>query len=237
MPHTNRDGPAGVGAAPEPVRAGKLNGPELTTVDSRLQELGIAVVVLDLIVDDDTAQMRVVGTDPATVNEYAEAMEAGASFPPVVLFHDGDNYWPGDGFHRIAATRRIDRSTISADVRQGSKRDAILFAAGANADHGLRRTQADKRNAVETLLKDPDWAKLSDRKIGEYAKVDHKTVGRVRRELTGEFPTARPRPAEPGNSPRRDEATGTSMVEKMVRSLSDDVLVAECRRRGWEVSK
>jgi hypothetical protein len=53
----------------------------------------------------------------------------------------------------------------------------------------LRRTQADKRRAVERLLKDPEWAQWSDRKIAEAAKIDHKTVGAIRRELAGEFPT------------------------------------------------
>jgi hypothetical protein len=44
---------------------------------------------------------------------------------------------------------------ISADVREGSRRDAILYAVGANASHGLKRTNRDKRNAVRVLLKDP----------------------------------------------------------------------------------
>ena len=44
---------------------------------------------------------------------------------------------------RIEAARRIDRETISADVREGGQRDALLLAASANANHGLRRTNGE----------------------------------------------------------------------------------------------
>ena len=67
---------------------------------------------------------------------------------------------------------------------------------------GLRRTQADKRRAVERLLKDTDWSRWSDRKIAEVAKVDHKTVGTIRRELRGEFPTPAPRRTVANSLPR-----------------------------------
>ena len=51
---------------------------------------------------------------------------------------------------------------ISADVREGSRRDAILYAVGANAWRGLKRTNRDKRNAVMVLLKDPEWGRRQD---------------------------------------------------------------------------
>ena len=148
-------------------------------------------IPLGQIQADGTTQMRVAGIDPAVVADYADAMEADAVFPPIIAFYDGTQYWPGDGFHRIAAARRIARETISADVRDGGQRDALLLAASANANHGLRRTQADKRRSIETLLRDPEWTRWSDREIGKACSVDHKTVGKVRRELTGEFPTER----------------------------------------------
>ena len=89
---------------------------------------------------------------------------------------------------------------ILAEVREGTRRDAILAAAAANATHGLRRTNADKRRAVLTLLRDPEWVKWSDRKIGAGRSVDHKTVAAIRaRATSGEFPTPpRRSPARPG---------------------------------------
>ena len=113
------------------------------------------------------------------------------TFPPVVVYFDGTDYWLADGFHRVGAAQKIGLETIEAEIKDGSARDAILHGIGSNASHGLRRTQADKQRAVERLLKDPEWARWSDRKIAEVAKVDHKTVGKIRRDLSGEIPTGK----------------------------------------------
>lgn len=39
------------------------------------------------------------------IEDYAEAMRAGAVFPPVVVYFDGEAYWLADGFHRVKAAR------------------------------------------------------------------------------------------------------------------------------------
>ncbi len=197
-------------------------------------------IPLDGIQADGTTQMRVAGIDPAIVADYAAAMEAGAAFPPIIVFFDGTQYWPGDGFHRIEAARRIDRDTISADVREGGRRDALLLAASANATHGLRRTQADKRKSVETLLRDPEWSRWSDREIGKACSVDHKTVGRFRREMTGEIPSDRTvtyRDRHGNESKMRVSGTSAagSVLVKVLSKVSDEALITECRRRGLEV--
>lgn len=202
-------------------------------------------VPLDLIAENTTSQMRVVGIDAGTVADYATAMRAGAEFPPVVLFHDGSAYWTGDGFHRIVAARDIGRDTIRAEIRAGGSREAVLLAAGANATHGLRRTQADKRKAIKTLLQDPEWTRWSDREIAKVCAVDHKTVGSVRRELTGEFPTDRKVTYRDrhGNesqmvvssTTKSTETTPTPILKELIASVSDDDLIAECQRRGLEV--
>ncbi|MDX0531504.1 hypothetical protein GOC94_30885 [Sinorhizobium medicae] len=202
----------------------------------------IQVIPLSLIRDDPDLQMREAGIDPAVVADYAEAMDAGAKFPPVILYFDGKGYWPGDGFHRLEAGRKLGRETIEAEVHEGGKREAMLLAVGANANHGLRRTSADKRRSVVAMLRDPEWSKWSDREIGKRCAVDHKTVAKVRAELTGEIPTERTyttrhgyvatmtvRQAEPPTS-------GGSMVERMLSTITTEALIAECRRRGLEVS-
>jgi preprotein translocase subunit YajC len=125
-----------------------------------------------------------------TVEEYAEAMKEGAQFPPVIVFYDGQDYWLADGFHRVAAAKKAELIEIAADVRQGEKRDAVLMSVSVNSNHGLRRTQADKRRAIEVLLRDDTWREWSDREIARRVSVDHKTVGSVRAELVqrGEIP-------------------------------------------------
>jgi hypothetical protein len=63
-------------------------------------------------------------------------------------------------------------------------RDAILFSVGANATHGHRRTNEDKRRAVLKLLNDREWSKWSDREIARQCSVGNKFVGDLRRSLT-----------------------------------------------------
>lgn len=114
------------------------------------------------------------------IADYADHMKAAAIFPPIVVFFDGKSHFLADGFHRYLAALRIERKVIRAEVRKGSRLDAIKFALGANQANGLRRTNADKRHCVELALK--EFSKLSDRAIAEMCGVDHKTVASIRTE-------------------------------------------------------
>ena len=129
------------------------------------------------IVTDAGTQVRA-GLNEATVADYAEALADGTKFPPVIVFHDGSRYLAADGFHRIHAAQRIGATQIECDVRKGSKTEALKFALGCNAHHGLRRTNADKRHAVELALK--EFPKLSDRALAEVCLVGHPLVAEVR---------------------------------------------------------
>jgi hypothetical protein len=83
--------------------------------------------------------------------------------------------------------------SIGVVVHEGVRRDAILFSAGVNAQHGLRRTNTDKRHVIRKLLQDPEWFQWSDREIGRCCGVDNKTVARYRAELSAEIPPMRTR--------------------------------------------
>lgn len=89
--------------------------------------------------------------DPAIVREYAEAVTTGkAIMPPIIVFKDaGGVYWLADGFHRFGAAKQTGQKKIAADVHDGSRVDALKYALGANALHGLRRTNLDKAHAVK----------------------------------------------------------------------------------------
>ena len=112
------------------------------------------VCIADIRVNGGTQSRANINRD--AVADYAESMESGAQFPPIVLFYDGHAYWLADGFHRYEAYARANRHEVLADVRQGTQRDAILYSVGANAAHGLRRTSEDKHRAIMVLLNDPD---------------------------------------------------------------------------------
>ncbi|WP_375553374.1 ParB N-terminal domain-containing protein [Roseovarius mucosus] len=122
-----------------------------------------------------------------TVAEYAEAMRQPETvFPPVILYYDGREYWLADGFHRVEAWREVGRIEVPAEIRQGDRRQAILHSCAANAAHGLRRTNADKRRAVWTLVADAEWGAWSDRQIAKQCGVSHTFVANLRREISGE---------------------------------------------------
>jgi hypothetical protein len=78
---------------------------------------------------------------------------------------------------------------VRVEVWPGTLRDAILFAAGANDRHGLRRSREDKRRAVETLLADAEWAAWSDREIARRCAVSHPLVAAVRKDFLRRVPT------------------------------------------------
>lgn len=160
--------------------------------------LDLAVVQLD---PDIQIRARI---DQETVFSYAQDMLDGQSFPPIVVFADRGQFYVADGFHRALARALAGRTlslsldagevsgpswlalaadleTIDCEVREGSRRDAILYAVGANDSHGLRRTRADKENAVLRLLNDPDWRQLSQNEIARLAGVTPATVGNIAR--------------------------------------------------------
>ena len=130
------------------------------------------------------------GTQPRSqlnwlvIDEYADAMRDGVQFPAVTVFYDGSDYWLADGFHRVNAAQQAGLDTINADIRQGARRDAILYSVGANAGHGLRRTNEDKRRAVLALLNDDEWRQWSDREISRRCNVSNNFVSVLRSSLS-----------------------------------------------------
>jgi len=137
------------------------------------------LVEIAVIRRDEACQPRAT-THLDLIEEYANALLDGAAFPPVTLFDDGVDYWLADGYHRVDAAEAACRAEILAEIKQGTRRDAILFSLGVNAAHGLRRTNEDKRRAVLTMLRDPEWVTWSDREIARRCAVDHDMVGRLR---------------------------------------------------------
>ena len=133
--------------------------------------------------------------DEGVVREYALLYKDNTNFPPLVAFFDGQRFWLADGFHRYAAAARADLSELPFIVKEGSRRDAILFAAGANKGHGLRLGYGDKRRVIERLLLDEEWGKWSDGAIARHVGAAQAYASKVRRDLAEAkgvtFPTKR----------------------------------------------
>jgi len=118
-----------------------------------------------------------------TVSEYAEALTAGAEFPPVLVYFDGINYYLTDGYHRLLAHKRAEKVSILCNLVQGTLRDAIFHSTSVNSDHGMRRTHADKRKAVMTLLDDFEWEDMSNGQIAKHCRVSPSFVSELRKSI------------------------------------------------------
>ena len=117
------------------------------------------------------------------VLEYSESMKEGDKFPPMVVFHDGSDYWLADGFHRFFARKSNGELEAEFDVHDGTQRDAQLYACGANGKRGLKLSSSDIRKIIVLMLQDKEWGKWSDVQIAKHIGVSSMTVGRVRHGL------------------------------------------------------
>ncbi len=110
--------------------------------------------------------------------------------------------------HRHAAAVMAAIEEIDVAVQPGGLRDAILFAVGANATHGLRRTNSDKRRAVTRLLEDEEWRVWSNVEIAKRCGVSDEFVRRVRSSLptVGSEPEPRTFTTRHGTVARMDTA-------------------------------
>jgi len=142
----------------------------------------MATLALAQIQQDPSIQQRVGGIQSARVSEYSKAMKNGDTFPPVVVYYDQeqDEYGGADGFHRCVAAEDAGLSEIEVEVREGTRRAALLHAVGANAAHGIRRKNADKRKAVFTLLADEEWRVWSDHEIAKQTHTTQPFVSKLR---------------------------------------------------------
>jgi hypothetical protein len=93
--------------------------------------------------------------NPARVERYARILD---TLPPVVVFDTPQGPLLADGYHRLAAARRLGHETVEADVHAGSRQEALRYAAevgGAQrgisaeeaASHIRRHAKDDKASA------------------------------------------------------------------------------------------
>jgi DNA-binding Lrp family transcriptional regulator len=117
------------------------------------------------------------------VEEYAQLLGEGTTFPPVVVF--GEKNILADGWHRYFAHRAAGIKEIEVESHEGGVREAIFYGFGANKRRGLQMNQADTRSIIGRLLMDNEWSKLGDRKIADHVGVSSSTVLRQRQAMEG----------------------------------------------------
>lgn len=115
------------------------------------------------------------------IEEYAEDMKSGAPFPPLIVFHDGKDYWLGDGFHRWGAAMALKLDSIECEIRQGTLKDAQWYSFSANKSNGMRRTNDDKVRAAKSALRHS--SERPDIEIARHVGVSNTMVSKYRAEL------------------------------------------------------
>ncbi len=92
--------------------------------ESTMAQLRIADLLANASVDPEAH------LDLARVERYAELLDA---LPPVVVFDTPEGLLLADGYHRVAAARRRGLETVEAEVRLGTRHDALRYAATVGA--------------------------------------------------------------------------------------------------------
>src|SRR5437763_1395157 len=102
------------------------------------QETALA---LDRITVDTDVQIRD-RNDGETVRQYMEILD---QLPPVAVFDLGEGtLLLADGFHRVEAAQRLGREEVRAEVREGTREEALEFAVLPNAHHGKALNQRER---------------------------------------------------------------------------------------------
>lgn len=173
------------------------------------------------------------------IDAYANSFD---SLPPVTVFQiEGKKGWHlVDGWHRVAAARRINRSEIDVIKETGTWEEAKETAFDANMRHGLALTLKERKKAAE--LKLMLHTERSNSWIAEECGISYHTVEKIRLELEGArniLPLSDlvdklgrniPRHIE---QPSKDKDKETNEVEETI----EEVVIEELPKVGqWELN-
>jgi len=197
----------------------------------------------------ETIPLRIIktncGTQQRTIcsetkQAYAEAMKAGAKFPPleIVQGNDGDILW--DGFHRYYAMQSLGIEIVEVNVTAGTRRKAIELSLRANSTHGLPRDKHAKINSIRVVETDPEWRTKTDAQKSRMVGMSEHTYRRYRNEIPDL------------QNPKSDDlsVSGQNKSGNMVPSIKDfewvreqfgtdfyDVFVQELEDMKWQMSQ
>ena len=192
----------------------------MTTLLPGMKKPKDELVAINAIRTDLGTQVRAVKLNQDTVELYAVAMRKRAAFPRILLFRDKavDGYILVDGLHRLEAHKRVHPDyPVMAEVFNGTLEEARWFSYAMNANHGLKRTNADKNRAVQLALLHPMAVGKSNCEIADHVGVDEKLVRCVRENL--ETTSALPKSAK--RVGRDGRAINTEKIGRTKKQVSD----------------
>lgn len=163
---------------------------------------------------------KMTAKDPAFKFDEDVFLQEADPFPPLEVYRDAEGHiYLTDGFHRHNSKKENGFKKALCEVKEGTLRDAILRSTQVNQGHGVRRTQKDKRRAVEILLNDKEWKEKSNNWIAEQAGVSEFLVRTLRPAAdTGKSKTVRTRSGKTTKAAARGTGKGKNKAGKAGKS-------------------
>jgi len=145
--------------------------------------IGAELLHVDNIEATAATQVRV-RLDRGVIDQYTDDIQNGAVMPPVDVYREenSERNILADGFHRHRAYINAEHKEMWCWIYPGGTHEALIHALGSNAEHGHRRSRADKRHAVEMALKDPELGALTMKEIADVCRVHRNTVRKIQNE-------------------------------------------------------
>ncbi len=201
-------------------------------------------IKISSIETNDARQPRV-KIDNEHVGSLREKLENGVTLDPIIVFSiNGEApFFLSDGWHRLKANKLLSFKEIDAEICEGGEFEAFKASLGANDDHGLPRTNADKNNAVTLAFGDERLKDLSDNFIAEICKVSQPFVSKLRTQLITVINSAKNGESKP-DSAKKTAKTGKDgksyqpkkeKTEPAAKEILDDngILVPEHLHAAW----
>lgn len=134
----------------------------------------VELEIKDLVVPQGLLPRVLTGTVEEKVEEYAEMIEQGVEFDPILVWEREDgSYWVIDGVHRVEAHKKAGKERIKVKlVKCKDELDYRIKAIQANLKHGLALTKGERAILAQTLYKQG----LSEEEIRKVFGVSGRTV-------------------------------------------------------------
>jgi hypothetical protein len=172
------------------------------------------LVAVSLLKLDERLQCRE-SVPEETIRAYEDGWREKIEFPPVEAFEVEGELYVTDGFCRVLSAQNVGKSKVPCLVRKGSWQDAVAAACGANSQHGLPRTNADKRKAATMAIL--EFSDKPNREIARICGVSHTYIDNLRIKQNEadeiveaitegkELPASKPKPSpKPKAAPKPD---------------------------------
>lgn len=113
--------------------------------------------------------------------DYVTSYANGAAFPPVQLANINGAFVLVDGWHRLAALKKLGQETVEAFTVATTEEEGRWEAAKANTTHGLSLKRSERRNVFRVYMDTGRY--LRGRTIKSYREIQRDLGGLVGKSI------------------------------------------------------